>query len=330
MVNTRGLRHKFRNIKVLESEAKIPHRHVVLSAYQTSDARARLTRHMWDVLDKGGNVYYGDTDSCDASVKLPTGEELGELKSEFIITKADYRQPKLYRLEGWKVRDGWKKGDPIVVRKHKGFRDVGEDIFDNELLFGGDIEQRRMLGQSEMLDYFARNDVKNMSMAPREIRFKKHANVAKIPKRKPLKDGHTRPWTIEELTDQGQSGIRKPLGDLPPINRIVRAYDPAEPQESYPGEFEDEEKPKTKSVHLKCPKCRKNFDAAKDATSCWCPWCGRIHKTSEVRAAKIAPSEPETPTVQNLECPKCKTQFSVTDINNIQCPKCGFKGSIID
>jgi hypothetical protein len=138
----------------------------------------------------------------------------------------------------------WNNLKEFTKRKHKGFRDVDPNEFDEELLTGANIEQQRMLGQAELLSFFedeeerlkARGMVLEFSKAPREFRFKKHLSWAQVPKRcllddksRPIKTalnrewtrkeirkakrtryGFTRPWTVEELKAQGQKGIRTP------------------------------------------------------------------------------------------------------------------------
>jgi hypothetical protein len=265
-ITTGGISLKFGNLWTLEKQVRIPHRHVILSAYQTSDARARLTRYLWDAIDKSGEVYYTDTDSCDVTVQLPVGRQLGELKPEAVVKKANYVQPKLYRLEGWEVKDdkngppNWNNLKEFTKRKHKGFRDVDPNEFDEELLTGANIEQQRMLGQAELLSFFedeqerlkAKGMTLEFSKAPREFRFKKHLSWAQVPKRCLLDDkghpiktalkrewtkeeirkakrtryGFTRPWTVEELKAQGQAGIREGRATVPqPSSSTARDFD---------------------------------------------------------------------------------------------------------
>jgi hypothetical protein len=72
-----------------------------LSVHVTALARARLWLALKDAIDRGGKIYYCDTDSIVCSgVTLPTGNELGQLTLEdAAIKRAEFVLPKLYLIE---------------------------------------------------------------------------------------------------------------------------------------------------------------------------------------------------------------------------------------
>lgn len=71
-----------------------------ISAHITSLARVRLWWGMREVMDRGGSVYYLDTDSIVCDVALPSSSELGRLKREFECPNlwGQFVRPKVYRL----------------------------------------------------------------------------------------------------------------------------------------------------------------------------------------------------------------------------------------
>ncbi len=71
-----------------------------LSVHVTALARVGLWKMLDAVIKKGGRIYYTDTDSIVCSgVELPTGGDLGALKQEAIIRRAEFVLPKLYLVE---------------------------------------------------------------------------------------------------------------------------------------------------------------------------------------------------------------------------------------
>ena len=190
----------------------LPHVHVPISAAVTAHSRALLYRYMKKPLDRGGKVYYTDTDSivystpCDHTPKhgdglvpnrymknaltpswqvcmwdaLPTGEEVGELKMEYALEDGIFAAPKLYMMEA---------GGKIVVRS-KGFsRMDGTDFL--KLCAGETIILGRMSGLKE--------NIRSGDTTPREIKVPKVARFRQTKRANLGTSGETRPWTVEEI-----------------------------------------------------------------------------------------------------------------------------------
>lgn len=73
----------------------------------TAHGRELLLKSIYEVLDKGGNIYYCDTDSLICDIKLKShNTKLGHMKLEDKIIRGYYISPKLY---GYINTDGEKK-----------------------------------------------------------------------------------------------------------------------------------------------------------------------------------------------------------------------------
>lgn len=109
-----------------------------IAARVTALARVRLLKGMLTALDKGGDVFYCDTDSIVTNVDLPTGSALGELKDEFPEYNGKlhglFVGPKLYLLD---APGGFEKV------KAKGMQKRDRDIL-NRLMAGEAIDQPRL------------------------------------------------------------------------------------------------------------------------------------------------------------------------------------------
>lgn len=123
-----------------------------LAVHITALARAQLWGILYDIIscrcDKrcrpgkcplGGRIYYCDTDSVVCSgVKLKTGGELGMLKLENTITRAEFVLPKLYLIETLEESKK-KKSEKRLKVKAKGMgpgiriNEEGEDSLDGQL-----------------------------------------------------------------------------------------------------------------------------------------------------------------------------------------------------
>jgi len=75
---------------------RIPESASYVSTYVTSYARIVLHEAMMGVLDRGGNVYYCDTDSIVTNLRMEESNTLGGLKLEDTYSKAYFIAPKLY------------------------------------------------------------------------------------------------------------------------------------------------------------------------------------------------------------------------------------------
>lgn len=127
--------------------AELPNKASVLSVagYITSKARSILWRGMATILERGGEVYYCDTDSIFTSIPLPddmvSDNDLGYWKLEDILKGSDteFVAPKHYRS-----RDTWKiKG----IRNPSSDSKFNENVFPNfvtDLTSNNDKRRKRL------------------------------------------------------------------------------------------------------------------------------------------------------------------------------------------
>ncbi len=88
---------------VTEEEREVPHVFVAIAAMITANARIDLHTRMCDVIARGFDVYYCDTDSIHTNGNLDESSGLGGLKLEN-SGKAAYAGRKLYAFEGGKIK----------------------------------------------------------------------------------------------------------------------------------------------------------------------------------------------------------------------------------
>lgn len=114
-----------------------------LAVHITALARRQLWTILNGVLRAGGRIYYCDTDSVVCSgVKLPTGKQLGALKLENVIDRAEFVLPKLYLIET-REESKKKKREPFLKVKAKGMGPgirVGDNLGDDDL--DGQLSER--------------------------------------------------------------------------------------------------------------------------------------------------------------------------------------------
>jgi len=184
------------NVYMREDTKPLRHVHVPISAYVTAFSRKLL----YDYLSKCERIYYCDTDSvvCSMNDKLPTGEEVGQLKMEYVIRSGTFAAPKLYMLQAIEPpKDGpvslaLASADPMkdkTVVRSKGFSSLDGSTY-LQLCQGEAITLTRMSG--------IRENLRKGDTTPREIRIAKMARFKRT-KRADVGGGETRPWTIEEL-----------------------------------------------------------------------------------------------------------------------------------
>jgi len=97
---------------------------LVISAAVTSYARIYMSKIKLDILSKGGNIYYTDTDSIVTDIPLDTslvGNDLGQFKLEYIIKRGYFISNKTYGLI---LEDG------RVITKNKGVLERSLNIED--------------------------------------------------------------------------------------------------------------------------------------------------------------------------------------------------------
>ena len=190
-----------------EKEAVIAHRHVIVSSVITSIARRTLFDFCKICYQQNCRPYYMDTDSIATKAALPIDEKkLGALKLEKKMDWAEFVAPKIYRGEGFELKDGvWK---PKRLNKAKGFSlGQGKEAFDKlgQIIGGDRIGVQRMIRMRELY----RTEVNGeYTTAPFEMLIIKALTFESLCKRFHYPDGETRPWSVEEL----RSGDYYPKG----------------------------------------------------------------------------------------------------------------------
>lgn len=175
---------------VVESR-DIPHAHVPIAMHITAVAR----RVLFEYLSEAPKVYYCDTDgfAVPGHSELPTSNELGGLKLEKHIFRAEWAAPKLYAYQE-------EEGGPWTV-KGKGFSRVKGD--DGKTRKMGYEDFRLLLEHKDLyLEQFGRLRTlwRDGVTAPRERIIEKTWQGKVRPKRCPAPGGMTtRPWRIKEL-----------------------------------------------------------------------------------------------------------------------------------
>lgn len=201
-----GWEFLFPGCYVRTNRVNIPHEHVPISAHITAIGR----RNLYDYMAQSSEVHYCDTDGFSSSDQMESIEGvLGAIKLEKRIRHGEFITQKVYRLEGDALKKGeWKElGDDGV--KAKGFSRLGFDEGGKkvdglaiqrfyELVDGKDVEYRRMARSKELL--------RRKQIVPKEQAYRKHLNHNAISKRFFYPDGHSRPWSVEELLDMVDQG----------------------------------------------------------------------------------------------------------------------------
>lgn len=191
-----------------EDKLHLNHVHVPISAFVTAYSRGLLFR----CLKRCERIYYCDTDSvvCGENDIFPdatspdqivgfTGEDVGQMKMEYAISKGHFAAPKLYMLDAVEPKAGMKdfwgpkarESNKIVV-KSKGFSRLDGTSY-LQLVAGEAVTLKRMSGIKE--------NVRKMSMSPRDVRIAKYARFKRTKRADDPNAGphETRPWTVSEL-----------------------------------------------------------------------------------------------------------------------------------
>ena len=163
------------------------HAHYALAGAIT--AHSRILLHKYLVKAKG--LAYCDTDSvhCDESTHFSTGDGLGQMKIEIERMRAEYWAPKLYRLE---PMTGTHAGQ--LIHASKGFEHDNRDPVRDAALFRAAVRGELSARQSMTL-------VKTQMVLGGKASRRTSARAwsGRSMKRRPLVDGSTVPWTIEEV-----------------------------------------------------------------------------------------------------------------------------------
>ncbi len=184
-----------------------------LSVHVTSVARAKLWERLFDVIARGGRLYYTDTDSiaC-AGVKLATGKGLGDFKHEGSFNRAEFVLPKLYMMEMTGPVGKKKTKEQNINIKAKGMgpgirvakeenEPMGDDPFGGQLSEeefvsmvrnGVPLERSRLSKLREGLAEYART----RTLFPRVITAPKSIKTS-YDKRRIGKNGETTPLRVD-------------------------------------------------------------------------------------------------------------------------------------
>lgn len=151
-------------------------------------ARARLTTlgHLRAPAQSGGRIWYTDTDSLFTDVKIPTGDNIGQMVYEGKgVFRAygvkEYRFKRKYKIKGLSLI----KTDPRTGKKTEDM-DIARRYLNDEI-----ITQERMAGFME-----------SVRKGLPTVRRVKVTRQMRHPRPKRASDGaDTRPWNIKELTE---------------------------------------------------------------------------------------------------------------------------------
>jgi len=180
-------------IYMREEEMNVEHEHVPIATHITSFARRTLYRFDKMCLDLGGTIYYNDTDSCVTTISpdmLPPGtlgKELGQMKHEYNVDDGLFVAPKFYSMNAFDIE----KQKQVRVVKAKGFSGITYEAF-ADLVEGRAMAVRRMTRVRELL--------RSGKLFPREETTEKRLQFSTRPKRSPIGETSSRPWTIKELS----------------------------------------------------------------------------------------------------------------------------------
>lgn len=182
-----------------EKAVPIAHRHVPISTHITAIARRTLYEYAKECYRQGFQLYYCDTDSLATKAKLPVDEKkLGMLKLEKKLDWAEFIAPKIYRGEGFELKQEsgqWVEAEPIKMAKAKGFS-LGKhksEAWDRfaKIAAGDRIGIQRQVRLRELY--------RSGLTAPIDILVIKALTFEMLSKRFHYPDGETRPWSIDEL-----------------------------------------------------------------------------------------------------------------------------------
>ena len=180
-----------------------------ISAQITALSRIRLWRFMAKVLERGGNLYYCDTDSIITNIDdLPCSSELGALKNEYPGEKLDVEliAPKMYLMSKSKPFDGEHKqgckskeckGCSLDKLTMKGIPKQLRKIETLRRLKAGKTICFERLGK---LGSMAKTGFRN----PPRMENVKKSIASMYDKRVVLKDGNTHPIILSEGYDDDQ------------------------------------------------------------------------------------------------------------------------------
>lgn len=125
---------------------------IAISSAVTSYSRIFMNKVKLDVLNRGGSIYYTDTDSIVTDIELDSslvGTEIGKFKLEFMVNDGYFISSKTYCLV-LNEKYVTEKNEGIII-KSKGVNDITLNVDDFVNLYNGiDIETKRF---ETILDY---------------------------------------------------------------------------------------------------------------------------------------------------------------------------------
>ena len=140
-----------------ESEQTFSDVSIAIAASVTSYARIFINKVKLDVLNKGGNIYYTDTDSVVTNIPLDNklvGTDIGQFKLEHIINKAYFISGKTYLIKD--IFDN-------TLIKYKGINNVKLNIDDFITLYkGGKVTAKRSETYRNFIEGYVNLNTRNI------------------------------------------------------------------------------------------------------------------------------------------------------------------------
>lgn len=109
----------------LDSKTMLIEQCLPVGIFTSAYSRIALMEGIRYLVDKGFEVYAVDTDSLHTNGHLPAeivGEKIGQWKLEFVAREGVYPLPKLYYLNGHKVKDNGDAGAEKELKKSRGVK----------------------------------------------------------------------------------------------------------------------------------------------------------------------------------------------------------------
>lgn len=198
----------------------IPH----VASHITALSRIALWRYMKMAVQKGGQIYYTDTDSILTDVTLPTSSLLGELKDEYPGELLSYMavQPKVYVIEKMNLNDKIRVRRELLSLAMSGDESVDAsalDVSTREPWPGEADEGKTISSAAYVLEPHSKVTMKGFPSNMRTKANLLHLKGEKVtPLRHFMKPGRTLEWTqLEKVRSMAREGFRRP-----PKMRVVQ------------------------------------------------------------------------------------------------------------
>lgn len=183
-----------------------------IAAHITTLSRVLLWKKMREILERGGNIYYVDTDSILTDVEIETGNALGQMKNEYPgeTLRGDFLQPKVYVLQ----KDTNFAGEHVATCKDKkcagctnvkiamkGLPKAQRTLANlDKLRLGETIPFTRLCKVRTLARDGFRDPprIVGVTKSFAQMRLDDGANIPKYDKRRVLANGHTLPMVLSE------------------------------------------------------------------------------------------------------------------------------------